>query len=207
MRHPGPKVCRPMGPGPRAGEEAVPARTDNPSKVDRVPGRLEIELTVASPASRPAVAPTSSAEGTMKAGAARGDMPTTPRAGGSCNGLTTSLLPLGEQVGCDHRARARLRRTPRFVQDIAALVRFKFLQLSCSHDRACDIKFTEHWANNGHAGDCRPDLFCNSTADGAVHVLARWLRRPLPLPRRDQPTTGRGLLLHAVRHLHPDGGG
>jgi hypothetical protein len=48
-------------------------------------------------------------------------------------------------------------------------------------------------------------LFRNSTADGAVHIMARWLRRSPP--RGDQPTTGRGLLLHAVRHLHPDGEG
>jgi hypothetical protein len=34
----------------------------------------------------------------------------------------------------------------------------------------------------------------------------RRLRRPRPA-RGDQPTTGRGLLLHAVRHLHPCGGG
>jgi hypothetical protein len=92
---------------------------------------------------------------------------------GRYNDLTTSILPLGEQVGCDHRASARLRRTSRFVQNIAALVRFKFLQLSCSQDRACDIKFTAHWANNGHAGNCRPDLFRNRTANGTIHILAR----------------------------------
>src|SRR6266849_3257768 len=102
---------------------------------------------------------------------------------GACNGLTTSILPLSEQVGCDHGASAWLCRTPRFVQDIAALVRFKFLQLSRSHDRACYIEFTAHWANNGHAADCRPDLLRNGTTDGAIHVSARWLRRAAPRPR------------------------
>jgi hypothetical protein len=86
------------------------------------------------------------------------------------------FYPLGEQVGCDHRANARLRRTPRSVQDIAALVRFKFPQLSRSNDRACNIEFTAHWANNGYDGNCRLDLFRNGTADGAVHILARCLR-------------------------------
>jgi len=109
----------------------------------------------------------------MKAGAARGDIPTrrAPRTlRGACNGLTTSILPLGEQVGCDHRASARLCRTPRFVQDIATLVRFKSLQLSRCHDRACDIEFPAHWANNAHAVDCHPDLFRYGTADGAVRL-------------------------------------
>src|SRR5258708_2229514 len=106
---------------------------------------------------------------------------------------------LGEQIGCDHSANARLRRTPRFVQDIATLLQFKSLQLSRSHDRACDIEFPTHWAKNAHAVDCRPDSFRNGTADGAVHVLA-------PLVAKGQPTTVRCLLLHAVRHLHPGGG-
>jgi hypothetical protein len=113
--------------------------------------------------------------------------------------MTTSILPLDEQIGCDHRANARLRRAPRFVQDIAALLQFKSLQLSRSHDGACDIEFPAHWAKNAHAVDCRPDSFRNGTADGAVHVLA-------PLVAKGQPTTVRCLLLHAVRHLHTGGG-
>src|SRR5260370_22843424 len=113
----------------------------NPSKVDRVPSHPGIGLTArrwSRLQARPAVAPTSSAEGTMKAGAGRGDMFYTARTRtlrGTCNDLTTSILPLGEQKGPDLRARIRLRRMLRLVQDITALVRFKVRQLSCSKDR------------------------------------------------------------------------
>jgi len=174
-----PNVVRHTGTGvhARTGKQSG-ARTHNPSKVDRVPSHSEIRLTAtrrSCPQARAAVAPTSSAEGTRKAGACAATC-LTPRAPGTlrgaCNALTTSIRPLCEQVGRDHRASARLRRTPRLVQDVAALLRFKFLQLSCSKHSTCDIEFPAHWANNAHAVDCRPDLFRNGTADGAVHVLA-----------------------------------
>jgi hypothetical protein len=80
--------------------------------------------------------------------------------------------PGRQQVVCDHGASARVRRTRRLVQGIAALLRSKFLQLSCSNDRICDIVFTARWANNAHVVNCGRDLFCIGTADGAVHVLA-----------------------------------
>jgi hypothetical protein len=118
--------------------------------------------------------PDLSAEGTMKAGAGARGHPNPARTRtlwDACNALTTSIRPSGEQVGCDYRASARLRRTPRFVQDITALVRFKSLQLSRGHDRACHIEFTAHWANNANVADCCPDLFRNGAADGAVHAL------------------------------------
>src|SRR5258708_22029501 len=124
---------------------------------------------------RLAVARTSSAEGTMKAGAGRGDMfyaARTRTLRGTCNDLTTSILPLGEQTGADLSASIRLRRMLRLVQDITALVRFKFRQLSCSKDRPCNIVFSADWAKNAHTVICSGDLFCISTADEAVHVLA-----------------------------------
>jgi len=65
-----------------------------------------------------------------------------------------------------------VRRTLRLVQGIAALLRSKFLQVSCSNDRTCNIVFTARWANNAHVVNCGRDLFCIGTADGAVHVLA-----------------------------------
>jgi hypothetical protein len=65
-----------------------------------------------------------------------------------------------------------VRRTFRLVQGIAALLRFKLLQLSCSNDRTCDIVFTARWANNAHVVNCGRNLFCIGTADEAVHVLA-----------------------------------
>ncbi len=130
----------------------------NPSKVDRVPSHPGIGLTArrwSRLQARPAVAPTSSAEGTMKAGAGRGDMfyaARTRTLRGTCNDLTTSILPLGEQKGPDLRARIR--------------------QLSCSKDRPCNIVFSADWAKNAHTVICSGDLFCISTADEAVHVLA-----------------------------------
>jgi hypothetical protein len=65
-----------------------------------------------------------------------------------------------------------VRRTLRLVQGIAAVLRFKFLQLSCSNDRTCDIVFAAYWANNAHVVNCGRDLFCIGTADEAVHVSA-----------------------------------
>jgi hypothetical protein len=65
-----------------------------------------------------------------------------------------------------------VRRTFRLVQGIAALLLSKFLQVSCSNDRTCNIVFTACWANNAHVVNCGRDLFCIGTADEAVHVLA-----------------------------------
>jgi hypothetical protein len=104
-----------------------------------------------------------------------------------------------QQVVCDHGASARVRRTLRLVQDIAALLRFKFLQLSCSKDRTCDVVFTARWASNAHVVNCGRDLLCVSAADGAVHILAPLVAIDEARPRRS-PTTARGLLPHAIRH-------
>jgi hypothetical protein len=73
----------------------------------------------------------------------------TSRAGAARPGAAAAFLrgkprqqPGRQQVVCDHGASARMRRTLRLVQGIAALLRFKFLQLTCSKDRTCDIVLT-----------------------------------------------------------------
>src|SRR5258707_5301842 len=79
---------------------------------------------------------------------------------------------LGEQVGRNHRANARQRRTLRLVQGIATFFRFKSLPLSCRNDRTRYIVFAALRANNAHAVDCGRDLLCTGAADGAVHDFA-----------------------------------
>src|SRR5260370_19886809 len=76
-----------------------------------------------------------------------------------------------EQVGCDHRTRAGLRRTLRLAQNIAAFIGFKSPQLFCSKDRACDVVFSANWASNAQAVNCGHDVLCIGAADGTVHVL------------------------------------
>ena len=80
-----------------------------------------------------------------------------------------------------------MRRTLRLVQGIAALLRSKFLQVSCSNDRTCNIVFTARWANNAHVVNCGRDLFCIGTADGAVHVLAPVVCDLMPQGMRTAP--------------------
>jgi hypothetical protein len=81
------------------------------------------------------------------------------------------IVGLGEQVGRNHRASARRRGTPRFVQDSAAFLQCKSPQLSASNDRVRNIVLAAHWANNAHDLNCGRDVFCIGTADETFHAL------------------------------------
>jgi hypothetical protein len=79
---------------------------------------------------------------------------------------------LSEQIECDHRPSARLRRTSRLVQDVEAFLQCETLRLPARNDRACDIEFTVYRASNTHAVNCGGDSFCDDAADRTVHVLS-----------------------------------
>ncbi len=79
---------------------------------------------------------------------------------------------LSDQIGCDHRACARLCRTLRPAQDIGPFLQCKSLQLPTGDDRACDIEFATHRASNADARECRRDSLCDGAANRTVHVLS-----------------------------------
>ena len=97
-----------------------------------------------------------------------------------------------EEVWTDQRASARLRRTFRLVQNIAALLRFECPPLPRCNDRRFNIVLAAYRANNTQTANASWDLSCIGAADETLHLLAREIRfEPKNSPRVREGNPGR----------------